>query len=522
MSEHRLPVFDADGHVFEDDDELIRYYEGPNAITKRNKSLPIFPTIDGWARGVIHEREDNTPGRYSYTDCEVWATMLDTLGAEGSVLYPTAGLAYGLMQDVDFATATATAYNNWLEDRYTARDGRLFGAGLMPIENADAAAAELKRCATERTGFVAMMMPTATATPLKYGHQSYWPIYEEAVRHDMPIALHGGPSAGLGLDFQRPFAKVHAMSHPYPLFLQLTDIIWEGVFDAFPDLRIVFLEAGCSWIPFMMDRLDYEYDSIFGTEARNRLRRRPSDYIRDSDNVWVTGELGEKGMKYAVDAMGSTRIMYATDFPHEPTRDELKGAVPRFLVDPDFDDVAKANILNRNAKAFYRVGTNGKSLRRTTAEREQAITIAALKRRVVALERELATSRAADDGEATGGKGQIGGAIPVRRVPPRGESAGPGEPAAEPAAAAPVIPDTAPARPMATRLSPYMVDAKPGVSYTWCACGRSATQPFCDGSHKGTGLKPIGFTVETSQTVHLCGCRTSGNKPFCDSSHKTV
>ena len=356
MATHRLPVFDADGHVFEDDDQMIAYYEGPHAIRKRNKSLPIFPSIDGWARGVIHEREDDTPGRYSHTDAAIWGEMLEALGAEGSVLYPTAGLAFGLMQDVDFATATATAYNNWLEDRYTAKDARLFGAGLMPVENPDAAAKELRRCATERTNFVAMMMPTVTVSPFKFGHRSYWPIYEEAERTGMPIALHGGPSAGFGLDFQRPFAKVHTMSHPYPLFLQLTDLIWEGVFDAFPGLRVVFLEAGCTWVPFMMDRLDSEYDSIFGTEARARLKRRPSEYIREGDNFWVSAELGEKGLKYAIDAIGSTRIMYASDFPHEPTQDELTGAVPEFLADPAYDETAKANILSRNAMAFYGIG----------------------------------------------------------------------------------------------------------------------------------------------------------------------
>ena len=353
MATHRLPVFDADGHVFEDDDQMIAYYEGPNAIRKRNKSLPIFPSIDGWARGVIHEREDDTPGRYSHTDADIWAEMLEALGAHGSVLYPTAGLAYGLMQDVDFATATATAYNNWLEDLYTAKDARLYGAGLMPVENSDAAAKELRRCATERENFVAMMLPTVTVSPFKFGHQSFWPIYEEAERTGMPLALHGGPSAGLGLDFQRPFGKVHTMSHPYPLFLQLTDLIWEGVFDAFPDLRVVFLEAGCTWVPFMMDRLDSEYESIFGTDVRARLRRRPSEYIRDTDNFWVSAELGEKGLKYAIDAIGSTRIMYASDFPHEPTQDELAGAVPEFLANPEYDETAKANILLRNALAFY-------------------------------------------------------------------------------------------------------------------------------------------------------------------------
>ncbi len=348
-------IFDADGHVFEDDDQMIQYYEGEHAISKRNKALPLFPALDGWARGVIHEREDDTPGRYSHTDAGIWGTILDALHCEGSVLYPTAGLACGLMQDVNFATATATAYNNWLEDRYTSQDSRLFGAGMMAVENIEASVAEVRRCATQRTRFAAMMMPTVTATPVKFGDQCYWPIFEEAEKHDMAISLHGGPSAGLGLDFQRPFAKVHTMSHPYPLMLQLTDMIWEGVFDAFPKLRVAFLEAGASWVPFLMDRLDTEYDSIFGTDARARLKRRPSEYFRDTENFWVTAELAEPGLKYTIDAIGPDRIMYASDFPHEPTEAELKGAVPEFLGRDDISDEAKAGILGRNARVFYRL-----------------------------------------------------------------------------------------------------------------------------------------------------------------------
>ena len=79
---------------------------------------------------------------------------LERMGLEGSVLYPTIGLAYGLMREVGFATATATAYNNWLEHEYTRKDDRLFGVGLMPVENPEGAVAEMRRCKQERKNFV--------------------------------------------------------------------------------------------------------------------------------------------------------------------------------------------------------------------------------------------------------------------------------------------------------------------------------------------------------------------------------
>ena len=61
-----------------------------------------------------------------------------------------------------------------------------------------------------------------------------------------------------------------------------------------------------------------------------------------------------------------------------------------------------------------------------------------------------------------------------------------------------------------------------GKSYFWCACGRSKTQPFCDGSHKGTGFAPVMFKAEKTEEVWFCGCKATGTKPFCDGSHNRL
>ncbi|MCL4766256.1 MAG: CDGSH iron-sulfur domain-containing protein [Hyphomicrobiaceae bacterium] len=76
--------------------------------------------------------------------------------------------------------------------------------------------------------------------------------------------------------------------------------------------------------------------------------------------------------------------------------------------------------------------------------------------------------------------------------------------------------------PMTAQKGPYQVELVMGRAYLWCACGRSAKQPFCDGSHKGTGLEPVRFVAETSGTVNLCGCKTTDDQPFCDGSHNLL
>ncbi|MDA1325824.1 MAG: CDGSH iron-sulfur domain-containing protein [Proteobacteria bacterium] len=60
-----------------------------------------------------------------------------------------------------------------------------------------------------------------------------------------------------------------------------------------------------------------------------------------------------------------------------------------------------------------------------------------------------------------------------------------------------------------------------GKEYWWCACGRSANQPFCDGSHKGTELSPVQYNAPRDRQVTFCGCKRTGNPPFCDGSHES-
>jgi CDGSH-type Zn-finger protein len=76
--------------------------------------------------------------------------------------------------------------------------------------------------------------------------------------------------------------------------------------------------------------------------------------------------------------------------------------------------------------------------------------------------------------------------------------------------------------PKIAQKGPYQVAVEAGKQYFWCACGRSATQPFCDGSHKDTGFTPVKYEAERARTLYFCGCKQTAGVPLCDGTHNKL
>jgi len=76
--------------------------------------------------------------------------------------------------------------------------------------------------------------------------------------------------------------------------------------------------------------------------------------------------------------------------------------------------------------------------------------------------------------------------------------------------------------PRIAQRSPFAVEVEAGKRYMWCACGRSANQPFCDGSHKDTAFTPVKYEAGADGRVFFCGCKHTGNRPLCDGTHSKL
>ena len=77
-------------------------------------------------------------------------------------------------------------------------------------------------------------------------------------------------------------------------------------------------------------------------------------------------------------------------------------------------------------------------------------------------------------------------------------------------------------QPVIAQKSPFAVEVEAGKSYWWCSCGKSATQPFCDGSHKDSDFSPVEYKADKSAAVYFCGCKQSANGALCDGAHKKL
>ena len=78
------------------------------------------------------------------------------------------------------------------------------------------------------------------------------------------------------------------------------------------------------------------------------------------------------------------------------------------------------------------------------------------------------------------------------------------------------------ATPNIAQRAPFPVEVEAGRKYFWCACGKSANQPFCDGSHQGTEFTPLPYEAEAARTLYFCGCKQSNGKPLCDGTHNAL
>lgn len=205
---------------------------------------------------------------------------------------------------------------------------------------------ELNRAVTT-LGLVGAML-AASGLHCSFADATYFPLYEEAQRLNVPLAVHASGGDEFGSELLPSFIATHTCGHPFPVLRQLTAMIFEGIPELFPRLTLGFLEIGCSWLPYWMERMDEEYEKR-PSEAP-LLKANPSEYLT-SGRVYYSCEPDEKMVGTVVGMVGSDCIMYASDYPHwDMSYPESAALIKKRH---DLSDETKRNILSDNARRFY-------------------------------------------------------------------------------------------------------------------------------------------------------------------------
>jgi predicted TIM-barrel fold metal-dependent hydrolase len=157
----------------------------------------------------------------------------------------------------------------------------------------------------------------------------------------------------LGLDHLQSFIESHTLKHPFAIMIQLTSMLYQGVFESFPGLRVGFLEAGAGWVPWLMDRMDEEWERR-GKRWAPRVVRPPSEYLRGGQ-VYVSVEAQERTLPYVLELFGEDHVFFASDYPHERPHAAYLHDVPNLAARGDLSDRAKRKVLAENARRFYRL-----------------------------------------------------------------------------------------------------------------------------------------------------------------------
>ena len=327
-------LVDADVHeAMPNSDTLLPYLapEWHNFVRPHFRSLPTgMPFEPPNQRAFRREWEREGASAYGNSAYSVDILRDDLLTGEGVSVAILNGFVHFSAQQgwYEQAAAMAAAYNDWQIEQWLEKEPRLRGSVHVVAHDPQQAAREIDRVGSHPQ-VVQVFLPGVNDR--QYGDPMYHPIYEAAVRNDLALALHFSTSALTALGWMRYFVEWHALAPQQVTAPQIASLVFNGVFDRFPTLKVSVLEAGVMWVPWLMRRLDMYYKE-FRVEVP-WVKRLPSKHIRD--NVRFTTQPMEAQtpgeLTTLIEQLGSDRmLMFSTDYPHWDA-DSADAVLPRSL-----------------------------------------------------------------------------------------------------------------------------------------------------------------------------------------------
>jgi predicted TIM-barrel fold metal-dependent hydrolase len=339
MSE-RLVLVSADGHAgppvadyrpYVDPDVLdefdIYVVQREQWRCTRNESMGLDPggelvdALFGEEMVALYDRQEAVAhgGRTGVHDSDRRNAELEREGIVAEVLFadfqnsnePPWGAAFPFPDTTPrLRLAGARAFNRWLADFCARLPGRRGGVALVQPHDVDAAVADVAWI--KRAGLASVMLPTGDLELPSYHHPRYDPLWAACVDHGLPVTFHSGGTPWEGYGHHAMW--VTKMEFMWWARRPLWQLVFGGVFERFPDLRVVFTEQGADWIPAMLDRMDEQYASPFERGITELLSKTPSQYW--ATNCYVGASFMSRGECEVRDRIGVGRILWGADYPH--------------------------------------------------------------------------------------------------------------------------------------------------------------------------------------------------------------
>lgn len=325
----------------------------PVSVIGKNGQKSRGTEFFGWQIDDVHAA--------SY-DMKARVEVLDRFGLFAQILYPNVG-GFGnqnfmKVEDSDLRLACARIYNEAMAEIQADSNDRLLPMALMPWWNIDQSVDELSRA--KEMGLKGIVMcsdPDSIGLP-DLGADAWKPFWDACNDLGMVVNFHIGASETSFNMFGRAAWDSNGMRRRLALgsaalFVEnsrvTSNMIYSGIFDRCPNLKIVSVESGIGWIPFVLESIDYEWEET-GSQQEMPLQKKPSEYFRD--HFWGCFWFEKVAPKHLVDVVGEDNVLFETDFPH-PTC--LYPDVQEYIaeISADWSEERKRKILQDNAAALY-------------------------------------------------------------------------------------------------------------------------------------------------------------------------
>jgi predicted TIM-barrel fold metal-dependent hydrolase len=367
-------IVDVDSHHYETEafSEIAEYIEDPvlryeakfqgmarGGLTSVDGS---YQEISGRVVRYPQRRNEQVPQK-PHRDITLMYRWMDAMGVDVACMFPTPMLNIVNCPRVEIETGLAFAYNRWLCENILAHEHRLKSMLYLPFHDPEACVDMVEKFG-DKPGVIGFMV---VATHYKAVHDNcYSKLYHMLQERNLPLAFHASFTWGdKTLSLTNRFMAVHALGFTWHNMLHMTNWLVNGMPERFPKLKVVWIESGLAWVPFLMQRLDNEF--MMRSSDAPLLKRKPSDYMREMFYTSQPMEMvnNEEMLQATFKMMNaSSQLLYSSDYPHWDMD------LPATIFDlPFLNEQEKRAILGGNAQKLFNLDS-GLSPRKL-AQKEQ-------------------------------------------------------------------------------------------------------------------------------------------------------